>query len=237
MFYFHPYLGKWSNVSTNIYFFQTGWFNHQLVTAVFSRNDGIPGMTLSIWSTHDQLCVSFWLPMLWSWPKLPMRQKAGWNPEEIMGCTGRYTCVYRCKMRGNWFLKICVSSGNDAIRHQFDFILLFFEIGLKPPSRKKDGEIATISVKVGSTGDDLKQCTDMPYKPKGLDMGTYRDDSCPIDDLGYRWIQQSMLDEIWLVYNMYYTHNLWIWCMLLSLSKWFAFKSILLLLFWVITPK
>ena len=28
IFYFHPYLGKWSNL-TNI--FQMGWFNHQLV--------------------------------------------------------------------------------------------------------------------------------------------------------------------------------------------------------------
>ena len=31
-FYFHPYLGKWSNLTTNI--FQMGWFNHQLVKHV-----------------------------------------------------------------------------------------------------------------------------------------------------------------------------------------------------------
>ena len=31
IFYFHPYLGKWSNL-TNI--FQMGWFNHQLVKHV-----------------------------------------------------------------------------------------------------------------------------------------------------------------------------------------------------------
>ncbi len=38
--------------------------------------------------------------------------------------------------------------GNDAIWHQFDLynlIWLFFEIALKPPSRKKDGEIADVS--------------------------------------------------------------------------------------------
>jgi len=28
-FYFHPYLGKWSNL-TNILHFQMGWFNHHL---------------------------------------------------------------------------------------------------------------------------------------------------------------------------------------------------------------
>ena len=36
-FYFHPYLGKWSHF-TDI--FQMGWFNHQLVFFIFTRNLG-----------------------------------------------------------------------------------------------------------------------------------------------------------------------------------------------------
>ena len=37
MFYFHHYLGKWSNLTS--IFFQMGWFNHHLVMVSYYRNE------------------------------------------------------------------------------------------------------------------------------------------------------------------------------------------------------
>lgn len=172
--------------------------------------------------------------MLWSWPKLPMSRRQGFPARGKSYIALGDTCFYiflPLQDERELVLKICVFSdvySKLPLEMMLEMIWIWLSLAILLPLGWNR-----------QVGKRMVKCTDIYAKPQGLDMETYRVDSYPIDDLGYRWIQQSMLDEIWLVYNIYYTHiNSWIWCVLLNLSKWFAFKSMFFLFkLEVITPR